>query len=944
MVVAICARSLERRRDSGGSPSRVWLAAGSRQLSGPAPAVLLASVVVMGSAPAVSAATLNSIFSSEANRTGDNTATANATCDPDLTFCSTAIGAGADATGVASTALASESTASGTKAIAIGGRSTAAGLDSIALGTSASAVSTRDISIGESAGVGSRPGRDNLAIGAEAGQRREGSFNIALGYSAGEDVNGDANVALGRSSGQNVRGPQNVGIGANAGRAVTGASNAAVGDSAGTGVTGSNNSAFGRQAGRTVVGNQNTGLGNGAGFDVTGDNNTAIGLSAGSTLRGDNNVALGVNAAEDVNGDQNVGIGNGAGSNVEGDNNVAIGNLAGTVRDASGRILDVTVNDAVSIGNDAVASANQAIAIGPGAKASGEKSISIGVGNEVSGASSGAIGDPTVITGTGSYSLGNDNTIDADSAGTFGNDNKLAGTADGSRIVGNGNDIDVGDAFVLGNTADVTVGGGVALGSNSISDTAAVDGYVPGLSRDTPSKLAIEATKSTNGAVAVGNPDAATPVYRQITGVAAGTEDSDAANIAQLKSVETIATEASKGWNLVLEGDDGSRIAPGGTLGLENSDGNLRIVGVSNDENAFVDIGLANDVRIQDSITVGGDDSGAPATVISGGSIMLGDTMLGTEGLVITGGPSVTTKGIDAGGMKITNVADGMVAAGSKDAINGGQLHSALANVNANVNANGVVYDDAEKGTVTLKGVDGTRITNLAAGEINEDSTDAVNGSQLHDTNVKVDRLGTQVTKIDERVTHIETFQDDIENAVAYDTDAAGKKLNTVTLKGGDPNQPVLVANVAKGVKDTDAANVGQLKEGIAETKHYTDEKTKWAIDQSASYTDTVTEAKFSAANRYTDQKFSQLSGEIGEVRGEARQAAAIGLAASSLRFDDRPGKLSVALGGGIWRSEAALAFGAGYTSENGRMRANLTGTAAGGHVGVGAGVSITLN
>lgn len=105
-----------------------------------------------------------------------------------------------------------------------------------------------------------------------------------------------------------------------------------------------------------------------------------------------------------------------------------------------------------------------------------------------------------------------------------------------------------------------------------------------------------------------------------------------------------------------------------------------------------------------------------------------------------------------------------------------------------------------------------------------------------------------------------------------------------------------------------------------------------------------MVQTRVAEANNYTDRRFTQLSGEIGEVRGEARQAAAIGLAAASLRFDSQPGKLSVAFGGGFWRSEGALAFGAGYTSEDGRVRANLTGTAAGGHLGAGAGLSITLN
>ena len=79
-------------------------------------------------------------------------------------------------------------------------------------------------------------------------------------------------------------------------------------------------------------------------------------------------------------------------------------------------------------------------------------------------------------------------------------------------------------------------------------------------------------------------------------------------------------------------------------------------------------------------------------------------------------------------------------------------------------------------------------------------------------------------------------------------------------------------------------------------------------------------------------------------MRAEARQAAAIGLAAASLRYDDRPGKLSAAIGGGIWRGEGAAAFGLGYTNEDQTMRANVSATTAGGEWGIGAGLSFTFN
>jgi len=83
---------------------------------------------------------------------------------------------------------------------------------------------------------------------------------------------------------------------------------------------------------------------------------------------------------------------------------------------------------------------------------------------------------------------------------------------------------------------------------------------------------------------------------------------------------------------------------------------------------------------------------------------------------------------------------------------------------------------------------------------------------------------------------------------------------------------------------------------------------------------------------------------DIGQARTEARQAAAIGLAASSLRYDDRPGKVSMALGGGLWRGEGAASFGAGYTSEDGKVRVNAAATTTRGNWGGGVGLSLTLN
>jgi len=442
-------------------------------------------------------------------------------------------------------------------------------------------------------------------------------------------------------------------------------------------------------------------------------------------------------------------------------------------------------------------------------------------------------------------------------------------------------------------------------------------------------------------------------------------------------AIQAANTAASAGWNLQANGDTASQVKPGDTVQFTNGQ-NIAIT------------------RNGENLTI------ATAPDLTANSLTAGNTTINNSGLTIQNGPSVTSSGIDAGGQKVTNVADGTVAAGSKDAVNGGQLHntansvasalgggskvnsdgtvsapsytvqgntynnvgSALGAVDSNITnlgttvnsiggdvtalkngTAGVVQRSGENGTVlTAPGGTGANpgaaqtLGNVADGEVNGTSKQAVNGSQLYDTN-------QQLADVEKTAG----------NSVQYDTNPNGTRANTVTLQGGDANAPVVLKNVGTGTDDTDAVNVKQLKDGNAQTlasaNTYTDTKTEWAVDQSKAYTDTTAGNTLKSANAYTDQKFDaldqqmgNLSSQIGDVRKEARQAAAIGLAAASLRYDDRPGKLSAAISGGYWRDQGAFAFGVGYTSESGRLRANISGTTAGGHVGAGAGLSYTFN
>ncbi len=98
-------------------------------------------------------------------------------------------------------------------------------------------------------------------------------------------------------------------------------------------------------------------------------------------------------------------------------------------------------------------------------------------------------------------------------------------------------------------------------------------------------------------------------------------------------------------------------------------------------------------------------------------------------------------------------------------------------------------------------------------------------------------------------------------------------------------------------------------------------------------------------ANAYTDKKFGKLNEDIVATRIEARQAAAIGLAAASLRYDDRPGKISAAIGGGFWRGEGAVRTGAWPVPAKISVCAAICRLQLpGGNWGMGAGFSYTFN
>ena len=254
---------------------------------------------------------------------------------------------------------------------------------------------------------------------------------------------------------------------------------------------------------------------------ASGQISVAIGASAKAT--GANSYAGGFKAAS--SGVSSLALGESAASS--GDTSVAIGK--DTV--ASG-------GDGVSIGTSSQATGSDSLALGKSAKASNSDSIAVGQDSVANNINSVALGRGAQATGASANALGPQSTASA----TF-------ATAIGMSSVANQE-----YAIAIGGGSQATVARGVALGTYSIADTASgVSGYDANANRTNKyTGLTGKALTSTWGAVSVGD----STNTRQITSLAAGTKDTDAVNVAQLKSV-----------NLAFTGDNSSS----GDVNLANS-------------------------------------------------------------------------------------------------------------------------------------------------------------------------------------------------------------------------------------------------------------------------------------------------------------------------------------------------------------------------------------
>ena len=259
-----------------------------------------------------------------------------------------------------------------------------------------------------------------------------------------------------------------------------------------------------------------------AGFNSASGGEAAIAVGKSASASGESAVAVG-NGTVATGGDA-VAIGNS--SQATGGDSVALGKNANASNGDSIAIGQDTVSNninSVALGKTSKATGASATALGPQAQATGSTAVAIGLNSEANTSATVAIGQSSAASGLQAIAVGYKSAASGENAAAYGNTAKAVGK----------------NSLALGANTQATVEGGVALGAGSIANTVATAGYNPNTGRtNTFTGLSGNALTSTWAAVSIGDGTNT----RQLTGLAAGTNNTDAVNVAQLKSMNLAFT------------------------------------------------------------------------------------------------------------------------------------------------------------------------------------------------------------------------------------------------------------------------------------------------------------------------------------------------------------------------------------------------------------------
>lgn len=425
---------------------------------------------------------------------------------------------------------------------------------------------------------------------------------------------------------------------------------------------------------------------------------------------------------------------------------------------------------AIALGRDALASGEKSISIGDDSYAGYENAIAIGSSADASDVSTVAIGDRARTVSKYTISIGKDSEACSEAA----------------IAIGQGSLVDATRGIALGaESANSWVYDGVALGSYSYVDTdAGVRGYDFYRGKESVNDSAV--WKSTLGSISVGDTrDSDNLKTRQITGVAAGREDTDAVNIAQLKQVNSKADQAveavSKGWNISTNGGNQTQVAPGDNVDF-TGDSNI---GVSNN---------GKQVKVELSKTLTGLESVTSAKAY------------------VTSVDASDENSVTNVAYVKSQVADASLSAGKGISITDKKIHVKLKDgeENLTVGETGLFMKKDLTGMQSISGAGGGNIS-FAGGNVTVNkNTFASDGRIQNVTAGTADNDAVNVAQLNSAVaagntdTHIKAGEYSVgtDNKVAmYVVDKTGKTIGAVTI-----------TDVAKA---SDVGNIGQIHQDL---------------------------------------------------------------------------------------------------------------------------------
>ncbi|EAQ2676553.1 autotransporter adhesin SadA [Salmonella enterica] len=573
---------------------------------------------------------------------------------------------------------------------------------------------------------------------------------------------------------------------------------------------------------------------------------------------------------------------------------------------AIGSYSQSTGNSSLALGVKSVSAGDRAIAMGASSSAGGSYSMAMGVYANSSGANSVALGYKSVASGATSSALGYQATASGDDSAAFGNGAKAIGT--NSVALGSGSVAQEDNSVAVGNSTTQRQITYVAKGDiNSTSTDAVTGAQIYSLSQSVADRLGGGASVNSDGTVNAPLYEVGTGIYNNVGSALSALNTSitnTEASVAGLAEDALLWDESISAFSASHTGNT-SKITnlAAGTLAADSTDAvngsQLFDTNEKVDKNtADIATNTTNINSLSDSVTTLTDDA------------LLWDAASGAF--------SAKHNGSDS---KITNLAAGTLAADSTDAVNGSQLFDTNEKVDQNTadittNTNSINQNttdiatnttninnlsdsittltddallwDAASGAFSAKhnGSD-SKITNLAAGTLAADSTDAVNGSQLFATNENVSQntadITTNTNSINQNTTDIATNTTNINNLsdsiTTLTDDALLWDADSGTFSASRSGSASKITNLAAGTlaaDSTDAVNGSQLYE----TNQKVDQNTSDIADINTTITNLSTDAlswnettsSFSASHgSSTTNKITNVAaGELSEESTDA--------------------------------------------------------------------------